>query len=154
MKGLLLLAAASAALTGCAGDAVKLKQDHSYVVEWIGERPLMDYAHLTVTLGADGRAYGNGGCNHWFAPYTVDGEKLSFGQIGSTRKLCAEALMEQEHRFFQALQGVQRWDISPIEQTRFWPPPTPSRTTPCRAGPSRCEIRRRPYPSPVLPEPI
>jgi len=29
--------------------------------------------------------------------------------------------MEQEHRFFQALQSVQRWDISPIEQTRFWP---------------------------------
>jgi len=119
MKGLLLLAAVGAALTGCAGDAVKLKQDHSYVVEWIGERPLMDYAHLTVTLGADGRAYGNGGCNHWFAPYTVDGEKLSFGQIGSTRKLCAEALMEQEHRFFQALQGVQRWDISPIETDAF-----------------------------------
>ncbi len=55
----------------------------------------MDYAHLTVTLGADGRAYGNGGCNHWFAPYTVDGDKLSFGKIGSTRKLCAAALMEQ-----------------------------------------------------------
>ena len=53
MKGLLLLAAVGAALSGCAGDAAKLKQDHSYVVEWIGERPLMDYAHLTVTLGAD-----------------------------------------------------------------------------------------------------
>ncbi len=121
MKRLLLLAAFGVALTGCAGDAVKLKQDHSYVVEWIGERPLMDYAHLTVTLGADGRAYGSGGCNHWFAPYTLDGDSLSFGKIGSTRKLCAEALMEQEHRFFQALQGVQRWDISPIAQTRFWP---------------------------------
>ena len=52
MKGLLLLAVAGAAVAGCAGDGVQLKQDHSYVVEWIGERPLMDYAHLTVTLGA------------------------------------------------------------------------------------------------------
>ena len=121
MKGLLLLAAVGAGLMGCAGDAVKLERDHSYVVEWIGERPLMDYAHLSVTLGADGRAYGNGGGNHWFAPYTVGGDKLSFGKIGSTRKLCGDALMEQEHRFFQALQGVERWDISPIEQTRFWP---------------------------------
>ena len=101
MKGLLLLAALGAALTGCASDAAKLKQDHSYVVEWIGERPLMDYAHLTVTLGNDGRAYGNGGCNHWFAPYTLDGDTLTFGKVGSTRKLCAEALMEQERRFFQ-----------------------------------------------------
>lgn len=61
MKGLLLLAAVGAGLMGCAGDAAKLERDHSYVVEWIGERPLMDYAHLSVTLGADGRAYGNGG---------------------------------------------------------------------------------------------
>ena len=36
MRGLLLLAAVGAALTGCAGDSAKLKQDHSYVVEWIG----------------------------------------------------------------------------------------------------------------------
>ncbi len=121
MKALLMLAVLGAGLAGCASDEVKLKQDHSYVVELIGERPLMDYAHLTVTLGAAGRAEGHGGCNHWFAPYTLDGDKLSFGKVGSTRKLCAEALMEQEHRFFQALQGVQRWDISPIEQTRFWP---------------------------------
>ena len=121
MKGLVLLAALGAGLAGCAGDAVKLQQDHSYVVEWIGERPLMDYAHLTVTLGNDGRAYGNGGCNHWFAPYTLDGDKLTFGGVGSTRKACAPALMEQEQRFFEALQTVQRWDISPIGQVRFWP---------------------------------
>jgi len=88
MKGRLLLAAIGMSLAGCAADGAKLERDHSYVVEWIGERPLMDYAHLTVTLGADGRAYGNGGCNHWFAPYTVEGNKLSFGPVGSTRK-CA-----------------------------------------------------------------
>lgn len=121
MKSLLMIAVLGAGLAGCASDEVKLKQDHSYIVEWIGERPLMDYAHLTVTLGADGRAYGNGGCNHWFAPYSLEGDKLSFGKIGSTRKLCAEALMEQEQRFFKALETVQRWDISPIGQTRFWP---------------------------------
>ena len=90
MKGLLLLAAVGVGLTGCAGDAVKLKQDHSYVVEWIGERPLMDYAHLTVTLGADGRAYGNGGCNHWFAPYTVEGDKLSFGKTRQHHRTCRQ----------------------------------------------------------------
>jgi heat shock protein HslJ len=106
---------------GCAAEPVQLQQNRSYILEWIGERPLMDYSHLTVTLGDDGRAYGNGGCNHWFAPYTLEGDKLSFGPIGKTRKLCAPALMEQEQRFLQALQGVERWDISPIEQMRFWP---------------------------------
>ena len=121
MKRAVILGMLGAGLYGCAGEQVQLQQDHSYVLEWIGERPLIDNSHLTITLGDDGRAYGNGGCNHWFAPYTLDGENLSFGKVGSTRKLCAPALMEQEKRFLQALENVQRWDISPIEQVRFWP---------------------------------
>lgn len=121
MKKVLSSALVGAALAGCAAEPIKLQQERSYVLEWIGERPLMDYSHLTLTLAADGRAYGNAGCNHWFAPYTLDGDKLSFGAVGSTRKLCAPAVMEQEKRFLQALTTVQRWDISPIEQIRFWP---------------------------------
>jgi heat shock protein HslJ len=121
MKHLLLATALGLGLFGCAAEPVKPQQDRSYVLEWIGARPLIDNSHLTITLGADGRAYGNGGCNHWFAPYNLDGDSLSFGKVGSTRKLCAPALMEQERRFLQALQGVQRWDISPIDQLRFWP---------------------------------
>ncbi|MFK8328968.1 META domain-containing protein [Pseudomonas sp. BJa5] len=108
-------------LLGCAAEPMKLEQERSYLLEWIGERPLMDYSHLTLTLASDGRAYGNAGCNHWFAPYQLEGDKLTFGKVGSTRKLCAPALMEQEKRFLQALETVQRWDISPIEQVRFWP---------------------------------
>ena len=121
MKKVLSSALVGAALAGCAAEPIKLQQERSYVLEWIGERPLMDYSHLTLTLAADGRAYGNAGCNHWFAPYTLDGDKLSFGAVGSTRKLCAPAVMEQDKRIQQALTTVQRWDISPIEQIRFWP---------------------------------
>ncbi|MDN7140961.1 META domain-containing protein [Pseudomonas sp. JQ170] len=121
VKTLLLSALIGTALLGCAAEPMKLEQERSYLLEWIGERPLMDYSHLTLTLAADGRAYGNGGCNHWFAPYQLDGDKLTFGKVGSTRKLCAPALMEQEKRFLQALETVQRWDVSPIEQVRFWP---------------------------------
>ncbi|MCE5985184.1 MULTISPECIES: META domain-containing protein [Pseudomonas] len=121
VKTLLLSALTGTALLGCAAEPMKLEQERSYLLEWIGERPLMDYSHLTLTLATDGRAYGNAGCNHWFAPYQLDGDKLTFGKVGSTRKLCAPALMEQEKRFLQALETVQRWDISPIEQVRFWP---------------------------------
>jgi heat shock protein HslJ len=113
--------AALALLAGCAAEPLALKQDQGYVLEWIGERPLIDSSHLSMTLGADGRAYGNAGCNHWFASYTLEGNAISFGTVGKTRKLCAPALMEQEQRFLQALPTVQRWDISPIEQLRLWP---------------------------------
>ncbi len=110
-----------AALAGCASDGPVLQNDRSYVVEWIGERPLIDNSHLTLTLANDGRAYGNAGCNHWFAPYTLQGQSLVFGKPGNTRKLCAPAVMEQEQRFLKALETVQRWDISGTQQVRFWP---------------------------------
>lgn len=121
MKNLLTGVLLAAGLLGCAAQPAKLQQEQSYVLEWIGERPLIDYSHLTLTLAEDGRAYGNAGCNHWFAPYTLKGDEITFGKVGKTRKLCAPALMEQEQRFLDALETVQRWDVSAIEQIRFWP---------------------------------
>ncbi|RJG10098.1 META domain-containing protein [Pseudomonas cavernicola] len=121
MNRTLALSLLATSLLGCASDALVLEQDSTYQVEWIGERPLIDNSHLTLTLGEDGRAYGSAGCNHWFASYEMKGEQLSFGQAGSTRKMCAPALMEQEARFLEALGKVQRWDVSPIDQLRLWP---------------------------------
>ena len=111
----------SALLAGCSTQAPAIQQDQSYVMEWIGERPLIGNSRLTMTLGADGRAYGNAGCNHWFAPYSLRDGTISFGALGRTRKMCAPALMEQEERFLKSMSSVQRWDISPIQQLRLWP---------------------------------
>lgn len=121
MKAFLLTLLATALLTGCATDTDALKRDHGYVLEWIGERPLIDNSHLTMTLGKDGRAYGNAGCNHWFASYQLDGDAIRFGPVGSTRKMCAPALMEQEHRFLEAIGKVEHWDVSEVEQLQLWP---------------------------------
>ncbi|WP_339514387.1 META domain-containing protein [Pseudomonas sp. RL_15y_Pfl2_60] len=121
MKALIGISLISATLLGCASDTMKVETDQTYQVEWIGERPLIDNSHLTITLGSDGRAYGNAGCNHWFAAYKLDGDNISFEQAGSTRKMCAPALMEQEARFLQSLPSITRWDFSPTNQLRLWP---------------------------------
>ncbi len=121
MHRTLPLALFAAMLAGCASDAPQLETEHSYRVEWIGERPLIDRSHLTITFAADGRAHGNAGCNHWFAGYTLKGQALSFDPAGSTRKLCTPALMEQEQRFLAALGEVQRWDFNAIGQLQLWP---------------------------------
>jgi len=117
----LALLVASLLLAGCASDKIKLELNRTYVLEWIGERPLIDNSYLTITLDEDGRAFGTGGCNHWFASYTMKDQQISFGQTGSTRMMCAPALMEQEQRFFDALGKVQHWDLSETEQLRLWP---------------------------------
>ena len=111
MKHALVPALFAATLSGCASDPVQLENDKTYRVEWIGERPLIDRSHLTITLGEDGRAYGSAGCNHWFASYRRDGDALRFEQPGATRKLCAPALMEQEQRFLKQLAASQIWNI-------------------------------------------
>lgn len=111
----------AAGLAGCVTSAPQLETEHTYQVEWIGERPLIDRSHLTITLADDGRAYGNAGCNHWFASYTLVGNMLSFSAAGSTRKMCAPALMEQEARYLASLSQVQRWDFSANKQLRLWP---------------------------------
>lgn len=121
MTRALTLGLLAAALMGCASPAPQLETEHTYRVEWIGERPLMDRSNLTIIFGQDGRAYGSAGCNHWFANYTLEGQTLTFSAPGSTRKLCAPALMEQEQRFLKSLSQVQRWDFSAIEQLRLWP---------------------------------
>lgn len=121
IRRLLILLGASLLLTACGTDGSALRRDHAYVVEWIGERPLIDNSHLTLTLGTDGRAYGNAGCNHWFANYTVDKERIDFVRPGSTRKMCAPALMEQEQRFLEALPHVVRWSIADNGQLQLWP---------------------------------
>ncbi|WP_343572434.1 META domain-containing protein [Pseudomonas sp.] len=120
MKVLFAGACVALAVAGCASKPVP-ETDQTYRIEWIGERPLIDYSHITLTLDGNGRAYGSAGCNHWFASYTLEGDKLTFGQPGSTRKMCAEALMEQEGRFLQMLRDVQRWDFSDQGELRLWP---------------------------------
>ncbi|WP_417703137.1 META domain-containing protein [Pseudomonas sp.] len=115
------LALLAATLVGCASDAPQLETERSYQVEWIGERPLIDRSHLTITFAADGRAHGHAGCNHWFAGYTLKDDAVRFEPPGSTRKMCAPSLMEQEQRFLAALTEVQRWDFNDIGQLQLWP---------------------------------
>ena len=115
------LALLAATLAGCASDAPQLETERSYQVEWIGERPLIDRSHLTVTFAADGRAHGHAGCNHWFAGYTLKDDTVRFDPPGSTRKMCAPSLMEQEQRFLAALTEVQRWDFNAVGQLQLWP---------------------------------
>ncbi|MBS7663360.1 META domain-containing protein [Pseudomonas lalucatii] len=110
-----------ASLLGCASAPLQLETERAYRIEWLGERPALDDSQPTLTLGEDGRAYGTAGCNHWFARYRLQGQRLSFADAGSTRRQCAAPLMEQEARFLDSLGKVQRWDVSPLEQLRLWP---------------------------------
>jgi heat shock protein HslJ len=59
-----------------------------------------------------GRVGGSGGCNRYFASYTLTGDRLRISPLGSTRMMCSPARMAQEARFFQALSAAERCERS------------------------------------------
>lgn len=62
---------------------------------------------VTLAFAADGRATGSAGCNTFSAVYESEAPRLRFGQVATTRKMCAGTrTMDQELAFLRALQTV------------------------------------------------
>ena len=67
---------------------------------------------VTAEFGPDGQIAGTGGCNQYFASYTVDGGNLTIGQAGSTMMACEPVeIMEQEAAFLAVLGSVASWHV-------------------------------------------
>jgi len=82
-------------------------------IEQARSAPLTDKRTARLDFGADGRLGGNASCNSFTASYTLAGDKLKIGPIGTTRKTCGEALMEQEDRVLSALERAARATVPP-----------------------------------------
>ncbi len=85
--------------------------DRDWVAEEIDGAPAHDKAKPTLRIGTDGKVSGRGGCNGFFGSAKVDGSKVEFGQIGSTQMACEQAVMDQEHKFHQALERAATFRI-------------------------------------------
>jgi putative lipoprotein len=61
----------------------------------------------SLTLADGGEATGSGGCNSFRASWSLEGEAFRFGPIAATRRACPPPQMEQETRFFAALEATR-----------------------------------------------
>lgn len=67
---------------------------------------------VSAEFDPDGRVAGSGGCNRYFASYTVDGQNLTISQAGSTMMACEPAeVMAQEAAFLAALSSAATWQV-------------------------------------------
>lgn len=66
---------------------------------------------LRIPEGGERHLGGHGGCNAMSGGYAVDGSKISFTQLASTMRACAEDAMNTERAFHQALQAARSWAI-------------------------------------------
>ncbi|MDT0575270.1 META domain-containing protein [Croceicoccus sp. F390] len=62
----------------------------------------------TINFALDGRLYGDTGCNNFSAEYKLDGSAISKTAIAVTQRACEPGLMQQERRFLDVLNGIDR----------------------------------------------
>ncbi len=98
-------------MSGCAGEPASLLTGDEWVVEDIGGGGVIDFARTSMMFTEDGKVSGSGACNRYGGTYALNGEGLSFGPIAATKKGCPPAVMDQENRFFAALESVDRFEI-------------------------------------------
>jgi len=81
------------------------------------ESPLPD---TEITLGfAKRRVSGSSGCNFYQATYSTTNDRIEFGPIAATRKLCAENISQQEFRYLSLLEQVKTYTINADGQLRL-----------------------------------
>lgn len=105
-------------LVGCAsaggGDTAAL--EGAWVIESFGGQTALVPADPAVTSELTlkaGQASGSGGVNSFSGTYEASGDsKISFGPLAATAMAGPPAAMEQESKFFSALESAKRFEIN------------------------------------------
>lgn len=97
-------------------EAAPLTLFNEWLAEDIDGGGVIDNAQTSLLVAEDGSVSGRGGCNRFSGKAKIDGQSISFGTIASTRMACADALMNQERKFFEALGKVATFRIDQTER--------------------------------------
>ncbi len=113
MRGRMLVLSSATLLCACqllgAGDEAPPDLDGTaWKATEIGGRAVQEGVASTLRFGEQGSVSGGAGCNRFFGTLSLKGDRVSVGPLGSTRMMCAPPVMDQEQRFFQALEGARR----------------------------------------------
>lgn len=84
--------------------------DSVWQVTSIGGRPVPAERPPTLSIAADLRAGGHGGCNSYFTQAAFEDGSLTFGPAAATQMACAPELMALETSFFVALAAVRHYE--------------------------------------------
>lgn len=81
----------------------------SWIATEIAGKPVVTGSEPTLIFDADGKVSGNGTCNRFAGPSTIEAGTLKFGALISTKMACVgEGLNEQETAYFAALGTAEK----------------------------------------------
>jgi copper homeostasis protein (lipoprotein) len=69
--------------------------------------PIERRSEAHVIFDSEGRFAGSDGCNRMFGSYTLEGEKIHFGRVGSTLMACPDGTRDRE--FVESLGKTLKW---------------------------------------------
>jgi heat shock protein HslJ len=82
------------------------------------EPTIVIQSHVPTISFEEGQAGGSGSCNSYGGSYTVEGERLQFGEMAWTEMACGEeGVMEQEMAFLSILTAVESFDLADDDLT-------------------------------------
>ena len=98
------------AFEGCGGEPVALLLGDWTVTSIDGAPPIAD-TEPTLAFAEDGQLSGAASCNRFFGGYTLTGEGLGIGALGTSMMACEEPVMAQERAVTEILEGVTNFAI-------------------------------------------
>ncbi|MFY7876578.1 MAG: META domain-containing protein, partial [Pirellula sp.] len=72
---------------------------------------VIDNAQSTLEIGKDGSVSGSTAVNRYSGKAKIEGQKIEFGPLATTRRAGPPALMDQESKFIKALEKVASFRI-------------------------------------------
>lgn len=83
------------------------------LIELDGEKPIAGSVILLSIDQQQLKVSGSAGCNRFMSSFKDTGQRLEFGSLGLTKRYCGKplGLMQQESKFVQVLQGVNRLGV-------------------------------------------
>lgn len=74
----------------------------TWLIKSVNNVAAVNSASAKFTFNGD-KTNGNTGCNGFFGSYTLDGNTITFGPMGATKKMCMGEEMAQEDALFKIL---------------------------------------------------
>lgn len=109
-----ILTTAVLALGGCAGsdgdDPLERVAGTPWQLQHVHKTAVPEGVVVTADF-AEGRVTGNGGCNDYSGTCRFEGETVTIGPIGATKKYCDGPAGATEHEYFACLEAVVRWQL-------------------------------------------
>jgi heat shock protein HslJ len=80
-----------------------------WLLQDLGGGGVLGNVQATLAFPEAAKVAGNASCNRFFGAATITGDAIKLGPLGSTRMACPEAVLTQETKYLNALQGAERF---------------------------------------------